>query len=512
MSLDIMKTDMIGIDSHAEEVQEPVRNSPYQYDLFVIGGGSGGLSAAKEAAGLGAKVALADFVKPSPIGTTWGLGGTCVNVGCIPKKLMHFAGFFGEYHEDQRECGWEIPENVPHNWERMVNNVQKHINVINWGYRMQLIDKQITYFNHYASFVDDHTVALHNNDGELIKTVTSDHFLIAVGGRPLYGGIPGAEECCFTSDDLFSMRSVPDNILVVGASYISLECAGFLHAFGKHVTVMVRSIFLRGFDQEIAEKIASFMADGGVKFMRNSIPTKFEKTEDGKVKVEYEQDGEIKSQVYDAVLLAIGRYAITKGLNLENAGVQVNPRNQKVIVDEFDISNVPNIWAIGDVSDGKPELTPVAIQAGQYLSRRLFGISTLKMDYVNVPTTVFTPLEYGCCGYSEEKAIEVFGSENVEIYHSEFKPLEWNYLDSREGKFCFGKIIVNMLDNGKVIGIHYLGPNAGEVLQGFAAAMKCGLTKEILDQTVGIHPTCAEEMTKLDITKRSGESATKSGC
>mmetsp|Transcript_3750 Transcript_3750/g.3529 ORF Transcript_3750/g.3529 Transcript_3750/m.3529 type:complete len:536 (-) Transcript_3750:112-1719(-) len=506
----VMSFNMLDPGGGEEEV--PVRKSPYQFDLFVIGGGSGGLSCAKEAANLGAKVALADFVPPTPIGTTWGLGGTCVNVGCIPKKLMHFAGIFGDYQGDQRECGWELPANVPHNWERMVANVQKHIQVLNWGYRVQLIDKEITYFNHYASFVDSHTVALHDKTGKFVKNVTSENFVVAVGLRPSYGGYPGAEECCFTSDDLFSMKSVPDNILCIGASYISLECAGFLHSLGKHVTIMVRSILLRGFDQEIAEKIGSFMEGLGMIFIKGAVPIQFSKTEDGKVRVEYEQNGETKVEIYGAVFLAIGRIALTKGIKPENAGIIINPRNNKIIVDEGDRSSVPHIFSIGDVSDGRPELTPSAIQAGNYLAKRLFGGSTHIMDYVNVPTTVFTPLEYGCCGLSEEKAIEIYGDDNVEVYHSMFKPLEWNYLESREGKYCFGKIVTNKLENEKVIGLHYLGPNAGEVLQGFAAAMKCGLTKEILDQTVGIHPTCAEELTKIEVTKRSGRTAEKTGC
>jgi thioredoxin reductase (NADPH) len=507
-----MDDEVMDMDMMDEEMEVPVRTSPYEYDYFVIGGGSGGLSSAKEASVLGAKVALADFVQPSPKGTTWGLGGTCVNVGCIPKKLMHYSSSFGEQYLDQIECGWELPPEKKHSWERMVSNVQKHIQTLNWGYRIQLLDKNIQYYNNYASFIDNHTVALHDKTGKQVKTVTSEHFLIAVGGRPMYGGIPGAEEFCFTSDDIFSMKKVPDNILVVGASYISLECAGFLHGIGRKVTIMVRSILLRGFDQEVAERIGEFMKFTGVEFIRDAYPLKFERGEDDKVKVYYNHEGTEKVEEYGGVLLAIGRYAITKGLNLQNAGVITNPHNFKVVVNREDRSNVENIWAVGDVSDGKPELTPVAIQAGNLLAKRLFGKSTILMDYQNVATTVFTPLEYGCCGLSEEKAKELLGDENVEIYHTAFKPLEWNFLSTREDLSCFGKIIVHIPDNERVVGIHFLGPHAGEVLQGFAVAMKAGLTKNILDMTVGIHPTCAEEITKVDVTKRSGQSAVKTGC
>lgn len=506
----------IGMEEDFEVHDAPVRNSPYEYDYFVIGGGSGGLASAKEAAVLGAKVALADFVQPSPLGTTWGLGGTCVNVGCIPKKLMHFSASFGDNYKDQIECGWELPSEKKHSWEKMVSNVQKHIQTLNWGYRIALMDKNVEYFNNYATFVDDHTIALADKTGKHVKNVTSEHILIAVGGRPSYGDIPGAKECCFTSDDIFSMKNLPDNILVVGASYISLECAGFLHGIGRHVKIMVRSILLRGFDMEIANKIGDYMKWLGIEFINEAVPVKFEKTEDGKVKVFYEQvvDGvkQEKVEIYGGVMLAVGRYAITQGLKLENAGVKANPRNMKIICNQYEQSNIPNIWAVGDVSDGKPELTPVAIHAGLLLARRLFGGSTHLMDYVNIATTVFTPIEYGSCGMSEEKAIETFGDANVEVYHTAFKPLEWNFLPDREDMTCFGKIIVNLQDNEKIIGMHYLGPNAGEVIQGYAAAMKAGITKSVLDMTVGIHPTCSEELTKVSVTKRSGQNAAKTGC
>ena len=494
-----------------EMAPPPSRTSPYDFDYFVIGGGSGGLASAKEASILGAKVALADFVSPSPRGATWGLGGTCVNVGCIPKKLMHYSSSFGEHYLDQIECGWELPAEKRHNWVRMVENVQKHIQSLNWGYRIQLLDKSVQYFNNMASFVDNHTVALHDKTGKFVKNVTSEHFLIAVGGRPLYG-IPGAEECCFTSDDIFSMKEIPEDILVVGASYISLECAGFLHGVGKKVKVMVRSILLRGFDQEMAEKVGGYMASTGVEFINNAYPLRFERTEEGRVRVVYVREGTEVTEVYSGVLLAIGRAPLTRKLGLEGLGLAVNSANFKVIVDDYDRSSVDNIWAVGDVSDGKPELTPVAIQAGVLLAKRLFGNSQVVMDYVNIPTTVFTPLEYSCCGLSEEMAKETIGDEHVEIYHTSFKPLEWNFLSAREEMMCFGKVIVDMSQGERVVGMHFLGPHAGEVMQGFAVAMKAGLTKNILDMTVGIHPTCAEEITKASVTKRSGVSAVKSGC
>lgn len=214
--------------------------------MFVIGGGSGGISAARWAATLGKKVALADFVKPSPIGTTWGLGGTCVNVGCIPKKLMHYAGILSEQREDQEFAGLVVDKKAPHNWQKMVQSVQKHIKSLNWGYKADLIKLKIKYFNFYATFLDPHTIHLDN--GKTQETVTADKIIIAVGGRPQYPGIPGDKEFGLTSDDLFSLKNAPGKTLVVGASYVALECAGFLNALGYDTTVMVRSILLRGFD------------------------------------------------------------------------------------------------------------------------------------------------------------------------------------------------------------------------------------------------------------------------
>lgn len=254
------------------------------------------------------------------------------------------------------------------------------------------------------------------------------------------------------------------------------------------------------------------MEHTGVKFIRNSYPLGFSKTEDGKVLAKFSQDGEEKTQEFDGVLLAIGRYAVTKGIHLENAGVSVNAGNGKIICDEFDRSNVEHIWAVGDVSDGKPELTPVAIVAGELLARRLFGGSDVKMDYQGIPTTVFTPLEYSCCGLSEERAYEVLGEDNVEVYHSTYLPLEWNFLQSRKESRGYVKLICDKLNDEKVIGIHYLGPQAGEVMQGFAVALKAGANKRMFDMTVGIHPTCAEEFTRLKVTKASGKNAEKGGC
>jgi len=219
----------------------------YDYELFVIGGGSGGISAARHAAELGRKVAMADFVKPTPKGVTWGLGGTCVNVGCIPKKMMHYAALLAESRRDMAAQGWKVDEADKPDWSTMVSNVQKNIKSLNWGYKTDVIKLKIKYFNKYASFIDAHTIQLEDAKGNK-ETVTAENIVIATGGRPSYPGIPGDREFGITSDDLFSMTKPPGKTLVVGASYVALECSGFLTAMGFDTTVMVRSILLRGFD------------------------------------------------------------------------------------------------------------------------------------------------------------------------------------------------------------------------------------------------------------------------
>ncbi|MBZ3877860.1 Thioredoxin reductase 3 [Sciurus carolinensis] len=422
-------------------------SSANDYDLIVIGGGSGGLSCAKEAAILGKKVMVLDFVVPSPQGTSWGLGGTCVNVGCIPKKLMHQAALLGQALQDSRKFGWEYNQQVKHNWETMTEAVQNHIGSLNWSYRLSLRENGVAYVNAYGEFVDLHKIKATNKKGQETY-FSASKFVIATGERPRYLGIQGDKEYCITSDDLFSLPYCPGKTLVVGASYVALECAGFLAGFGLDVTVMVRSVLLRGFDQEMAEKVGSYMEKHGVKFLRRFVPLmvqQLEKGSPGKLKVlaKSTEGPETIEDVYNTVLLAIGRDSCTRKLGLEKIGVKINEKNGKIPVNDMEQTNVPHIYAIGDVLEGKPELTPLAIQAGKLLARRLFGAS---------------------------------------------------------------------LEKDRVIGFHILGPNAGEITQGFAAAMKCGLTKQLLDNTIGIHPTCGEVFTTLEITKSSGLDVTQKGC
>mmetsp|Transcript_94668 Transcript_94668/g.203226 ORF Transcript_94668/g.203226 Transcript_94668/m.203226 type:complete len:485 (-) Transcript_94668:210-1664(-) len=481
----------------------------YDYDLFVIGGGSGGLAAAKAAADLGAKVAVADFVKPSPAGTTWGLGGTCVNVGCIPKKLMHISSLYRETQMDAHGIGWETKSS--HSWEEMITKVDNYIKSLQWGSKTELRTKSVKYYNAFATFADPHTVDLENAKGAKEKA-TAKYFLIACGGRPSYGDYPGAKECCISSDDIFWQKKAPGKTLVVGASYIALECAGFMAGFGFDVTVMVRSILLRGFDQDIANMIGDYMEKHHVKFARGMVPEKFEKTESGQVRV-FVNGAEFG--VYDTVLLAIGRTGCAGWLNLKAAGVEYAEKDGKIVCKEDEQTNVPHIYAVGDVVQGKPELTPVAIQCGRLLVRRLFGGSKKLMDYTDVATAVFTPIEYGAVGYSEEDAKKALGAERLKTYHCVALPLEWNLNPDRgsNGDQGYMKVICDQAEKEKVVGVHVLGPNAGEVIQGLSVAIKAGFTKENMDDCVGIHPTFAEAYTTMtELKVEGGAGPTKGGC
>ncbi|XP_026329395.1 thioredoxin reductase 2, mitochondrial isoform X3 [Hyposmocoma kahamanoa] len=549
-----------------------VKDGTFDYDLAVIGGGSGGLACAKEAVNHGARVAVLDYVTPSPQGTKWGLGGTCVNVGCIPKKLMHQAALLGEsiHHlvsgtntlafpeschpilttwitperggpEMQEialngmntrngtmcpaadtaykvECeavsyGWQIPDldSIKINWANLTESVQNHIKSVNWVTRVDLRDKKIEYINGLGEFKDPHTIVATLKNGSK-KELTAKHVVLAVGGRPNYPDIPGAIEYCISSDDIFSLGHPPGKTLVVGAGYIGLECAGFLNSLGFPATVLVRSVPLRGFDQQMASMITNEMEQRGVNFEHKTIPLSIEKLESGKLKARWlnTQTQEQKEDVFDTVLMATGRYALTKALNLDVAGVKCLSETGKVIADT-EQTNVAHIYAVGDVLEGRPELTPVAIHAGRLLARRIFADSPHQMDYENVATTVFTPLEYGCVGLSEEAAIQRFGTENIEVYHQFYKPTEF-FIPQRNIRNCYLKAVAMRAAPQKVLGLHFVGPVAGEVIQGFAAAIKCGLTMEHLMNTVGIHPTVAEEFTRLNITKRSGKDPNPASC
>lgn len=484
----------------------------YMYDLLVIGGGSGGLAAAKEAVALGAKVGVLDFVSPSPRGTTWGLGGTCVNVGCIPKKLMHQAALLGEAIHEAASFGWQLPDpkTIKIDWEALTTAVQNHIKSVNWVTRVELRTKSVDYINALGHFKDEHTICGVMKNGQE-KILTAEKILIAVGGRPRYPDIPGALEYGISSDDIFSLEKAPGKTLVVGAGYIGLECAGFLNGLGYDATIMVRSIVLRGFDQQMASTVAEEMQQRGVHFIYQAKPQKIEKQSDGRLLVHWvDKDGQVHQDIYDTVLFAIGRRPLTEELKPENAGIKLVADTGKIdAINEQ--TNVPNIYAVGDILHKKPELTPVAIHAGKLLARRLFGNATEQMDYANVATTVFSPLEYGSVGLSEEAAVSIHGEDEIEIYHAYYKPTEF-FVPQKDVSHCYLKVVALRHGDQKILGLHFVGPNAGEVIQGFAAAMKCNVTFPKLKETVGIHPTIAEEFTRVSITKRSGMDPKPQSC
>ena len=484
-----------------------------EYDLAVIGGGSGGMAAAKEAAALGAKVVLFDYVKPSNQGTTWGLGGTCVNVGCVPKKLMHYAAGIGhQLHHDAEKYGFEFGDKPPtFKWDKLVETVQNHIRKLNFGYKNGLRSAKVQYINSLAAFEDANTLSYTLKGKE--ERLSAKKVLIATGGRPVIpADVQGATELAITSDDLFSLERAPGKTLVVGASYIALECAGLLTSLGFDTHVAVRSILLRGFDRQCADKIGEMMRLTGTRF-HQKLPTKMDKTADGRIGVVF-SDG--STDAFDTVLYATGRYADTQKIGLDKAGVTAQA-DGKFIVNDQEQTNVPSVYAIGDILKGRPELTPVAIKTGELLARRLFGGASAKMDWNLIPTTVFTPVEYGAIGLSEEDAIQTHGAENVETYLWEFTTLEhaaahrekvkWECADEFDVDMpasCLCKLVTLKNEGERVIGFHFVGPNAGEVTQGFAVAMRAGATKKHFDDTVGIHPTDAEAFVTMAVTRSSG--------
>lgn len=520
----------------------------FDYDLVVIGGGSGGLACSKEAKKAGAtKVAVLDYVKPSPLGTKsismcssvfthlvshvlyikgskWGLGGTCVNVGCIPKKLMHYAALLGDYAQESGKFGWQAPTpdtsatTLQHSWDTLRDNVQDHIKGINFGYRVELREQGVTYLNKLGKFVGPNTLEVTDAKGKT-ATITAARFVIATGGRPTPLSIPGAE-LAISSDDIFSLPHAPGKTCVIGAGYIALECAGFLAGLKQGaVDVLVRSTPLRTFDQDTVGYVSSHLRDhAGVQLIEGVVPKSIVKLPSGRLSVTFgkaQSTAEDRTEEYDTVLSATGRTPDLQALGLDTLGLTAHPESGKLVTTN-EQTTIPHIYAIGDIVHGGLELTPVAILAGKLLARRLFGQGTDLVDYKNIASVVFTPLELGTVGYSEADAIEAFGAENVDAYVSQFVPLEWTLQENPPN--CFAKVVIRKTQQrGKdvelVVGIHIASPHASEIVQGYALAMKQGLTMQtLLNETIGIHPTIGEELTLMKVTKSSSASFKKTGC
>ena len=470
-------------------------------------------------------VALFDYVTPSHQGSTWGLGGTCVNVGCIPKKLCHISAQVKETTHMLKDYGWLMDQDpkYEHDWNTLRDNIQNHIKAINFGYKSKMKEEGIDYVNSYASFEDQNTIKFtYGKDNEEFK-LKAKNFVIAAGNRPRdYPGIPELAEHAVTSDDIFSLKEDPGKTLVIGGGYIALERAGFLNGLGKDVTMINRSTFLRVMDGDMAFRIVDDMEARGVKALTNTVPKSVKKLGDRHFEVELKSNDKISKIEVNTILVAIGRDCSPEKLGLKNAGVEIG-RSWKVQgrETEKERSNVDHIYAIGDCLEDVPELMTVALKSGRNLAHRIHSrlqekedpdrIKKYQTNYDLIPTTVFTPSEYSFVGLNEEEAVKKYGEENIEVYLRQVTPLQQSLVKgSLESAFM--KVICLKTDDERVIGIHYMGHAADEVIQGFALSMKLGLKKEHLDSSFGVHPSVGEEFYTLDVTKRSGEDYAKTEC
>jgi glutathione reductase (NADPH) len=448
-------------------------NTTYDWDLFVIGGGSGGVRAARMAAQRGAKVAVAEAAA---------LGGTCVNVGCIPKKLYSYAAHFAHDFRDAAGFGWDIaPPRL--DWARLKANRAKEITRLNGVYEQLLTGAGVHINRGWAQLCGGHGVQVRNAAGT--KRCTARHILIATGGTPSVPVFPGREHVV-TSDQMFDLEPFPKRLLVVGGGYIACEFASIFNGLGAKVTQLYRGEqILRGFDRDVRDFIAAEVRKTGIDLrLGTDVRSVHRKARCLEVTL---MDGSIVQA--DTVLYATGRVPNVSGLGLQDAGVALG-RNDAIVVDEHYRTSLPHVHALGDVT-ARVQLTPVALGEAMVLVDHLFGKQrTMSYDYI--PTAVFTHPSIGTVGYPEEDARRVFGK--VTVFRSEFRPLKHTLGGSSERTFM--KLVVDAASD-RVVGLHMVGPDAGEVVQGFAVAMKAGATKAVFDSTIGIHPTAAEEFVTM---------------
>lgn len=444
----------------------------YDFDLFVIGAGSGGVRAARFAAGFGARVAVAESRY---------LGGTCVNVGCVPKKLLVYGAHYAEDFEQARSYGW-TPGEAQFDWATLIANKDREIQRLNGIYRKLLVDSGVTLLEGHARLADAHGVEV-NGQG-----YSAEHILIATGGWPLVPDIPGREHA-ITSNEAFRLPVRPDRVLVVGGGYIAVEFASIFHGVGTKTTLLYRrGLFLRGFDGAIREHLRDEMIKKGIDLQFNADIVRIDRQADGSLRATL-RDG--RSLEADCVFYATGRRPMLDNLNLENVGIELDERGC-IRVDELYRSSVPSILAIGDVT-GKFQLTPVALAEGMAVARRLFKPEQYRpVDYRLIPTAVFSLPNIGTVGMTEEQAREA--GYRVKIFESRFRPMKLIMTDSQEHSLI--KLVVDA-DSDQVLGCHMVGPEAGEILQGLAVALKAGATKQVFDETLGIHPTAAEEFVTM---------------
>ncbi|GAM26736.1 hypothetical protein SAMD00019534_099110, partial [Acytostelium subglobosum LB1] len=447
-------------------------SSNNHFNFLVLGGGSGGIATARRAAKYGVKVGLIEQTR---------MGGTCVNVGCVPKKVMWNTASIMEALHAAPFYGFEGADKVSHSWPVIKKARDAYILRLNGIYENMLKGSSVTSINGWGKFVGPKAIDVSGT------TYTADHILIATGGRPTVPNVPGSE-LGITSDGFFELETLPKSVVVIGAGYIAVELAGILNALGSKTSLVIRhEHFLRTFDDMLAHRLQEQMVADGVTIVGNSTISSLKKTDAGIVV----QTNSQELPPADVVIWAIGRDPIVKEIGLEAAGVALN--NQGYIhVDEFQSTTTPGVYAVGDVI-GKLQLTPVAIAAGRRLAERLFnGKDGLKFDYTNVPTVIFSHPPIGTVGLSEKEAIEKHGKDNVKVYNSSFTNMYWSVVDNYKPK-TYMKLVTVGADE-KVVGIHTLGAGSDEMVQGFAVAVKMGAKKEDLDNTCAIHPTASEEL------------------
>ena len=443
----------------------------YDFDLFVIGAGSGGVATARRAAEYGAKVGIVEFDR---------LGGTCVNRGCVPKKLMVYASHFPDSFQAASGYGWTVGESQ-FDWKTMITAVNNEVDRLN-GIYQRLLDKSgVKIYQGYGSFIDSHTIAI----GE--ERVTAEKILIAVGGKPVKPeNIPGIEHA-ITSREIFHVQEQPKHIVILGGGYIGAEFACILKGLGSEVTQIIRKDkILRGFDEDLRSEIQSQMQEHGINILNNVQDIAIAKTDAGlEIKVTRE-DGE-KTIVADSIsLAATGRKPRLENLGLENTGVEVV--NGAVAVNEYSQTAEEHIYAVGDCTD-RINLTPVAIQEGRSFADTHFGGQSKQMAYDNIPTAIFTTPEAATVGLTEAEAREKYG-DAVKVYRSKFRPMFYTLPDMPVKTLM--KLVVDS-ESDLIVGAHMVGDSAAEIIQGVAIALKMGATKADFDATVGIHPSSAEE-------------------
>ena len=443
------------------------------YDYFVIGAGSGGVRSARVAGQHGAKVGIAEYSA---------LGGTCVNVGCVPKKLMAYASDYGPHFEDARGFGWDVPKDIPFDWNTLIENKNKEILRLNGAYKKTLDGANVEIINGFAKFIDEKTVEV---DG---KKITADKFLIATGGTPRKPSIEGGEHM-ITSDEIFFWEHPPKRVVIVGGGYIAVEFAHILHGIGAHVTLLYRKeLFLRSFDTDIREALAEEMLKQGIDLRFNTDITKIEKN--GEKYSVYTTDDDILE--CDLPMAAIGRVPKTEGLGLEDAGIETDKSGHIKVNDYYQTSQA-HIYALGDVAKGIYNLTPVAIKEGHVLADNLFsGGEQRHVNYNNIATAIFSQPPISTVGFSEDEARSK--GHDVTVYKSDFKPMK-HTLSGRDERTFMKLVVDNKTDC--ILGMHMMGLDAPEIMQGFSVALNCRATKADFDRTMAIHPTAAEEFVTM---------------